>query len=168
MTKTNTPKEPALGPALEFLQRLWRLNHAMERLSSHMDKQLGITAQQRLILRCIGKQPALAPSHLARMLHLDPGTISASLNRLEDRGLLNRKRDGIDKRRAYLSLTAKGRALDVPSEGTVESAVEKLLAGVAAREVTTVLAVLTDLSQKLESEIDHTTHRPKRPRPRRA
>lgn len=153
MTKNDSSPSLPLDPPLAFLQRLWRLNHGMERLSSHMDKQLGITAQQRLILRCIGHRPALTAGDLARLLHLDPGTISTSLNRLEERGLLSRKRDALDKRRAHLNLTARGKALDVPSEGTVESAVEKLLAVATQREVKTVMKFLTDLSEKLEEEL---------------
>jgi MarR family transcriptional regulator, organic hydroperoxide resistance regulator len=76
-----TPEYP-LGPALDFLQRLWRLNHALERLSSRMERQLGITAQQRLIIRCIGKYPGVGAGQLAALLHVDPGTVSAALNRL--------------------------------------------------------------------------------------
>ena len=72
-----------LEPALDFLQRLWALNHGLERASMRMDRQLGVTAQQRLFIRCIGKYACVGASDLASVLHLDRGTVSVSLRRLE-------------------------------------------------------------------------------------
>lgn len=147
-----SPSYP-LGPALDFLQRLWQLNHALEKVSSRMEKRLGVTAQQRLILRCVGKYPGLTAGHLATFLHVDPGTVSASLNRLESRGLLERRRDPRDKRRASLGLTARGRALDGPAGGTVENAVERLLSSAPADQLRTMLSVVDQLTQLLGEEL---------------
>lgn len=135
-----------LGPALDFLQRLWHVNHALEQLSSRMEKRLGLTAQQRLIVRCIGKYPGQTAGQLARMLHVDPGTVSAALNRLEVKGVLERRRDPRDKRRASLGLTAKGRKLDRPSQGTVEDAVERLLRASSEEEIQATKAVIERLA----------------------
>lgn len=135
-----------LGPALDFLRRLWQMDHALEKVSVHMEKQLGVTAQQRLLLRCIGKYPGVTAGHLAGLLCLDPGTVSASVHRLESRGLLERRRDPKDKRRIALGLTSKGRAMDGPSKGTVESAVEQLLSQVPADELATMTRVLETLT----------------------
>ena len=138
-----------LGPALDFLQRLWQLNHALEQVSSRMEKRLGVTAQQRLILRCVGKYPGMTAGQLASLLHVDPGTVSAALRRLERKGLLERRRDPRDTRRASLGLTAKGRGLDQPVEGTVEHAVERLLDGSSREEVETMVRVVDRLTALL-------------------
>lgn len=142
-----------LGPALEFLQNLWQLNHALEKLSSRMEKRLGMTAQQRLIIRCIGRYPGMTAGQLAALLHVDPGTVSAALSRLESKGLLERRQDPRDKRRASLGLTAKGRTLDGPSQGTVESAVERLLDTAPAEHVTSVMKVIGQLTRLLGDEL---------------
>lgn len=142
-----------LGPALDFMQRIWQLNHALERLSSRMLKQLGITAQQRLVLRCVGKYPGLTSGQLASLLHVDPGTTSAALNRLEARGLLERRRHPRDQRRSVLGLTAAGRALDQPADGTVEHAVDRLLAGAPAGQLAATHAILERLTALLEAEL---------------
>ena len=128
MTRPSEAPEFPLGPALDFLQHLWHLNHALERLSSRMERRLGITAQQRLIIRCVGKFPGIAAGQLAALLHVDPGTVSAALRRLEEKELVMRRRDPGDSRRVALGLTAKGRLLDAPTAGTVEEAVDQLLA----------------------------------------
>jgi len=160
-----------LGPALDFLQRIWQLNHALEQLSSRMEKRLGVTAQQRLILRCVGKFPGLTAGQLAALLHVDPGTVSASLNRLQRKGLVKRRPDPRDRRRASLGLTAKGRALDRPADGTVEAAVEHLLEGTPEGDLATIVRVVGQLTALL-GEVQAEPSRPgragagTRPRPR--
>lgn len=138
-----------LGPALDFLRRLWQLNHALEKVSSRVEKTLGVTAQQRLILRCVGKYPGITAGHLANLLHVDPGTVSASLRRLASKGLLERRHDPRDKRRVVLGLTAKGHALDHPAEGTVESAVERLLENAPASELASMVKIVEQLTALL-------------------
>ncbi len=138
-----------LGPALDFLRRLWQLNHALERVSNRMEKRLNVTAQQRLLLRCIGKYPGVTAGHLAGLLCLDPGTVSASLNRLERRGLLQRRRDPRDGRRVILGLTASGRSMDQPALGTVESAVEQLLEQVPQHDLASAIRLLERLTELL-------------------
>ncbi len=137
-------KEPdfPLGHELDFLQCLWQLNHALERCSRRMERSLGVTAQQRFVLRCLGRYPGITAGQLARLLHVDPSTLSASLRRLQRRGLLERRKDPLDSRRASLGLTAKGRAADVPSPATVESAAAALLAQLPRGEVARVEKVL--------------------------
>ncbi len=142
-----------LEPALDFLQHLWELNHAMERTSLQMDRTLGVTAQQRLFVRCLGKYPGMTASQLAAVLHLDRGTVSASLQRLERRGLVTKRRDPRDNRRIALGLTAKGRAMDKPAPATVEHAVEQLLAKLGRARVEDAKAVIQHLSDGLSAAL---------------
>ncbi len=145
--------EYPLGPGLDFLRRLWELNHALERLSGSMERRLGITAQQRLALRCVGKYPGISPGALAAVLSVDPGTVSATLRRLERKGLLQRRRDPRDARRVSLGLTEAGRALDRPMPNTVEDAVEKLLASTSAADLGVMAEVVVHLTELLGAEI---------------
>lgn len=141
-----------LGSVLEFLQLLWQTNHALEKLSSQMERRLGITAQQRLTIRCVGKYPGIAAGQLATLLRVDPGTVSVSLKRLEEKGLLERRTDPRDARRALLGLTAKGRRLDGPAEHSVERAVERLFGAASERDIATVVRVLGELATMLQDE----------------
>ena len=135
-----------LGSGMDFLQRLWQLDHALEQASRRMEKRLGVTAQQRLIIRCVGRYPGLTAGQLARLLHLDPGTVSAALKRLEKKGLLERRRDPRDRRRVWLGLTSEGRELDRPERGSVEDAVERLLAKTGGEDLAVVATVLGELT----------------------
>jgi DNA-binding MarR family transcriptional regulator len=138
---------PAAGPlrlrgSLDFLQCLWRTSHALERRSRRMEKAIGLTAPQRLVLRVLGRFPGMTAGQLARALHVDPGTLSANVRRLEARGLVERRRDPADSRRVTLGLTRQGRALDVPAGGTVEAAADALLTSTSPRDIAAAVRVL--------------------------
>jgi DNA-binding MarR family transcriptional regulator len=137
----------------EFLQRLWACNHAVEQLSGSMVARLGVTAQQRQMLRCIGKFPGIPAGQLAELLRVDPGTISAALRRLEAKGLVDRRRDPRDHRRTALGLTARGRELDRAMPGTVEHAVDGVLATSTDAELATTARVLDRLIASLHAEL---------------
>lgn len=139
-------------PALEFMQHLWALNHAVERTSLRMERELGVTAQQRLVLRCVGKYPGMMPTQVAALLHLDRGTISVTLRRLGRRGLITRRADPRDSRRVFLGLTKKGLELVQPCPGTVESAVEQTLATLGGPSLEATKLVLNRITEALERD----------------
>lgn len=112
---------------LEFLRLIWAIDHGLQLASKRTEALVGITGLQRLVVRILGRFPGLSAGELAGLLHVDPSTLSGVLARLADRDLIDRRCDPRDTRRAQLALTADGRRLDVATEGTVESAVERAL-----------------------------------------
>jgi MarR family transcriptional regulator, organic hydroperoxide resistance regulator len=164
----NQRQDYPLGDALDFLRRLWRLNHALEKLSSRINQRLGVTAQQRLVIRCVGRYPGVTAGQLAGLLHIDPGTASATLKRLEEKRLIERRRDPRDKRRVALGLTARGRQIDRPTEGTPESAAQRMLAEMTDAEAIRVTTTLERFTKLLESSDARrappkTNRKPRRP-----
>lgn len=149
--RTREPSYP-LDPALDLLQCIWRVTHSVECLSMRMEARIGVTAQQRLVIRCVGKYPGITAGQLAVVLQLDPGSVSATLKRLEARDLLTRRRDPSDRRRVTLGLTARGLLLHQPMEGTLEHAVEKLLKETEAADLSRAKALLVRLSELVEAE----------------
>lgn len=142
----------AFGPTLEFMARIWELNHTIEVTSKRSESTLGVTSQQRVMLRMIGRAPGITQGQLAKLLHLHKTTLSLAIDRLEKRELVTRERDESDGRRVGLRLTAKGTALDKPSKGTVESAVEAMLAKLPRDQVEATLGCLLVLVRNLEEE----------------
>jgi DNA-binding MarR family transcriptional regulator len=138
--------------ALEFMRLMWAVDHELQSVSKRMLGRLGLTAPQRLALRFIGRQPRLTASVLAGLLHLDPGTITGIVKRLEQRGLVERERNAGDTRLMHLTLTAAGRALNRRRRGTVEAAVCRLLASSSAADLAAAAGVLKRLAAELEAE----------------
>jgi DNA-binding MarR family transcriptional regulator len=153
MKDVSTPPADApildLGPTLGFMSAVWRLNHALERTSKHMEAALGVTGQQRMIIRIVGRYPAITAGELARALWIDAGTLSAALKRLEARKLVERRRSADDRRKVMLYLTPEGKTFDVPAAATVESAVATTLAGIPEDVATSARQVLEALETEL-------------------
>jgi DNA-binding MarR family transcriptional regulator len=152
MSAAADEQEFELGPSLDFMRSLWRLNHAFERLSQRMVATFGVTAQQRMIIRCVGKYPGMTATQLARHFHLDAGTVSTALARLERKGLLERRRAARDRRRLTLGLTAEGRSVDGRA-GTSEQAYERLRQVVSADDIARSRRVLEVFSEVLDREL---------------
>lgn len=152
--KAPLPSEIPLEAPLDFLQHLWHLNHVLERMSQQMKRDLGVTAQQRLFVRCIGQYPGLTASQLATILHLDRGTVSVSLTRLTKMGLVTRHRDKSDNRRVSLRLTARGQSVAKPNPQTAEHVVQRLLARSKPADVDAVKVLLRHLAEDLAEKLE--------------
>ena len=59
----------------------------------------------------IGTMPNATPSDISKELLVTLGTVTTSLNNLERKGYIERRRSSIDRRAVHLSLTKKGRLL---------------------------------------------------------
>jgi DNA-binding MarR family transcriptional regulator len=150
MERESEREAEELDPVLEFLRSIWALKHAFERASIRMEEVLGLTAQQRFVIRLLGRLPGTTPGALASLLHVDRGSITALLKRLEARELILRKPDSLDRRRVFLSLSARGRKLDVSTPTSVEHAVEKALERSTAADIAAVRRILQRLVNALE------------------
>jgi DNA-binding MarR family transcriptional regulator len=153
-------KAPPLGEVLEFMRLLWAVDHGLQSTSKRMESSLGLTGPQRLVVRLVGRFPGIPAGKLAQILHVHPSTLTGVLKRLEKRGVLERKADPLDGRKALFALTEAGRALDVPSEGTVESAVQRVLSRMSRARILGTQDVLTALAAELgagEAPLDNPT-----------
>ncbi|TRW89096.1 MarR family transcriptional regulator [Mycolicibacterium sp. 018/SC-01/001] len=74
--------------------------------------ELDLTYPQYLVLMVLWEEEPCTVGHLGDRLHLDSGTLSPLLKRLESAGLVRRTRSTADERRVEISLTERGRALE--------------------------------------------------------
>ena len=142
-------REYALDPILDFMRTLWSIQHGLQRVSKRMEKDLGITAPQRLVLRVVGQFPGLSAGDLAHIVRLHPSTITGILQRLVARGLLDRQRDAGESRRSRLRLRPAAAAYTRASVGTVEKAVRQVLDSAGRANVRAARGVLADIAQRL-------------------
>jgi MarR family transcriptional regulator, organic hydroperoxide resistance regulator len=139
-----------LGPVLDFMRALWALDHSLQSASKRMETRLGVTAPQRLVIRIVGRFPGISAGEVSEILHLHPSTLTGVLKRLEERGLVGRRADPADARRALLELTPRGREVDELRSGTVESAVRRALRRMPAASVRTFREATELLAAELE------------------
>lgn len=94
----------------EALTALRRIVRATEFNSRRLAHETGLTNSQMLVLRLLA-QSELTPGHVAAQIGLTQATVTALVDRLEKRGLVQRRRGEDDRRRIYLTLTAEGHTL---------------------------------------------------------
>ncbi len=73
---------------------------------------LGLTYPQYLVLLVLWEEEAITVRRLGQRLHLDSGTLSPLLKRLEAAGYLHRNRSPTDERSVEVTLTDAGRELE--------------------------------------------------------
>lgn len=141
-----------LGEALEFMRLLWAVDHGLQQRSKRMAAAFGVTGPQRLVIRVLGRYPGLSAGQLAHVLHLHPSTLTGVLDRLERKGLVTRRKDPEDRRRAVLGLSVTGRLIDVDTTGTIESVVRVALEHRPRHEVRAARGLLSALAAHLDGE----------------
>lgn len=72
---------------------------------------LGLTYPQYLVMLVLWERDGVPVKEIGRLLHLDSGTLTPLLKRLEAAGLVQRGRDPADERQLQVTLSAAGRAL---------------------------------------------------------
>lgn len=77
---------------------------------------LGLTYPQYLVMLVLWERDGLSLGDIGRRLHLDSGTLTPLLKRLEGAGLVGRRRSEEDERVVLITLTEKGRALKAVAE----------------------------------------------------
>ena len=141
-----------LPEVLTFLRALWALDHALNARSKRMLSEVGVTGPQRLVIRALGRQPGSSPAEVARLLHLNPGSVTRLVAALERSGMVRRREDPSDSRKLRLLLTAKGARIDAATGGTVEDAVHSVLSRIPARRVAQSMALIHQLAAALLPE----------------
>lgn len=82
---------------------------------------MGLTHPQYLVMLALWEHGPIGARELSEKLHLDPGTLTPLVKRLEKAGLLQRRKNPRDERAILIEITAQGNALrehalDVPSQ----------------------------------------------------
>ncbi|MBO0677853.1 MarR family transcriptional regulator [Mycolicibacterium sp. S2-37] len=115
--------------------------------------ELNLTYPQYLVLLVLWEERSVTVRRLGERLHLDSGTLSPLLKRLEANGILERHRSRSDERQVEVVLTAAGRAL----ETRAQCIPEQLFAatGMSAAEAEKLRDAVRQLSDVLTASTPH-------------
>jgi DNA-binding MarR family transcriptional regulator len=92
----------------ELLVALRRIIRAIDMRSRQLNKQVGMTGPQLLILHKVGKQSGVMVREIAEDINLSSATVTSILDRMEDNNLVRRIRRTQDKRKVGVFLTEAG------------------------------------------------------------
>lgn len=148
---TNPASSLRHDPALAAWLRLARVYHKIDRATAAHLRVADLSVAQFDVLAQVGVREGTSQQELADALLVTKGNITQLLDRLEERGLLER-RPNPHGRGNQLFLTDTGRALRQQVVPAQESLIEDRLAALDRNERETLLDLLGKLDRSLERE----------------
>ncbi len=138
-----TDQRPTLGFLLHEVARLLR-----KRFEQKVGNQ-GLTRSQWQAIAYLAKHEGVRQACLAEMLEIEPITLVRILDRLEQRGLVERRRDPGDRRAWQLYLKEAARPLLLAIQPLGEAARAEALSGVSEEDRDRLLQTLTLMKTNL-------------------
>lgn len=146
----------SLGFLLSDVSRL------MRRRFDERARAVGATRAQWRTLTTLSRNEGLNQGALADLLEIEPITLTRMIDRLEESGLVERRRDPNDRRAWLLYLTEKSRPLLADLHSVAAEMIEQALAGIDADDrerlgdlLNTIRANLIALPPPKSSEAAH-------------
>ncbi|WP_298772644.1 MarR family winged helix-turn-helix transcriptional regulator [uncultured Shewanella sp.] len=99
---------------------LYSASNAMIRAYRPLLDKLDLTYSQYLVMLVLWEHDGISVKTLGEKLHLDSGTLTPLLKRLEGKGLVSRGRSIEDERMRVLNLTEQGCLLKVQAQSVPE------------------------------------------------
>ena len=116
---------------------------------------LGLRPRHYAVLSALADQGELASQHaVGGCLAIDPSTMVAVVDDLEDQGLVTRRRDPADRRRYVLALTPKGRRIHAACRYAADRCEAELLRALDGDERSTLRRLLKKALVGDDQEVD--------------
>jgi len=131
---------------------VYAAGHAFNRGYKPILGPLGLTYPQYLVLLVLWEQDGLTVKEIGQRLHLDSGTLTPVLKRLQAMGYVQRSRDLPDERQVRVALTERGHAI---REQAVAGRQEVVCAsGLSEKQIQTLKRELDQLSDALRGQAE--------------
>jgi DNA-binding MarR family transcriptional regulator len=114
-------KYEALKLSKQLCFPLYACSREMIKLYKPYLDELGLTYTQYITMMVLWEHKAMTVKALGQELYLDSGTLTPLLKKLEEKGLVTRRRSDLDERNLIVTITEKGeamrdQALHIPGE----------------------------------------------------
>jgi DNA-binding MarR family transcriptional regulator len=142
--------ERNLGFVISDLQRL---------ITTAMDKELkalGLTRSQLRIILHLSRRDGLTQVRIAEDLQMGKVAVGGLLDRLEGKGLVQRRPHPTDRRATHVFLTPSAAALYTPIVESGRHVMDRMLAGISTRKQTELIDLLLTVKQNTQNIITET------------
>lgn len=114
---------------------------------------LGLTLPQCKVLLYLATHEGVSQVRLAKLTDTEPMTLVRTLDRLESRGRLERRRDPADRRTRHIYLKAEGKLLVDEIWRAVDLTRQEAFAGIPERHAALMVSVLRKMQGNLASPL---------------
>ena len=117
-------------------------------------REIGVTGPQARLLLNLNRRPGENQGFYAEQLEVEPITLCRMVDRLEEAGMVERRRDPADRRAWQLHLTAKSQKLVAKLQQSVDSLVDDMLCGLTSNERAEFVRLLKAVGANLSERRD--------------
>lgn len=110
----------------------------------------GVTPGQYAVLKCLWDENGQTAKQIAERLCLDGSTVTGILDRIEQKGLIEKKVDAKDRRALQVLLTKAGRELEAPLSRVIEEANRKALSNLETDRSEDLKKLLQEISTTIK------------------
>jgi DNA-binding MarR family transcriptional regulator len=103
--------DSAVPEVQSVLDSIRRIVQALRESSRQAERQVGLTGAQLFVMEVLTQQSNLSINEVAERTHTHQSSVSTVVQRLVDRGFVQRERATGDARRQQLALTPEGQGL---------------------------------------------------------
>jgi DNA-binding MarR family transcriptional regulator len=121
-------------------------------------KAYGMTRAQGVILVRLERQPGLSQNEMASICEVEPITVGRLVDRLETRGLIERRPDPADRRVRRLHLLPPAKPILADIHAYKAELTDFVANGLDPRDVEILVNVLLHMKTKLTTEAAHDKH----------
>ena len=131
---------------------LYAATNLLQRLYRPLLAPLGLTYSQYLVMLILWERAPVTVGEIGSCLHLDNGTLTPLLKRMERGGFITRSRDPRDERRVLVAPTPQGRELRAQALKIPEDLARNI--ALAPGEAETLRSSVVSLVHLLADDID--------------
>lgn len=158
MNDLSLPAAQALPPQasydLRILSSLRRITRSIALHSRQLAACSNITAPQLMCLRTIIEVGQITATAISRRMHVSPSTVVGILDRLEDKGLIQRMRGREDRRIVFIHATEAGKTLARETPSPLQKKLVDALNELPESERATITLSLERIVALMEAHVD--------------
>ena len=136
---------------------LWKAAQAVEAYAKQSLIDLEMCGSDFAVLEALLHRGALPVNEIGKKVLLTSGSITVAIDRLEDKGLVERRASANDRRAKIVHLTSQGRKLITRAYNEHASDMEKLASDLTRSERATLIRLLKKIGYKADAEVKQTT-----------
>ena len=133
---------------------LWKAYDAVREHAERHIQSLGLCLSDFGVLEALLHKGPLPVNTIGGLIRLTSGSITAAVDRLESKGLVERRNDPGDRRARVVHLTASGRNLISSAFEDHEAAMERATSGLTASERSEAAALLKKLGLAAQAMLE--------------
>lgn len=120
--------------------------------SRALAKAVNLSPTQLIMLQTLSRGEGLSPGAVSKQLSISQATVTALIDKLSARGLVERDRDEIDKRRVLIRITTKGKSAMASAPDQLQSNFVMRFQALPEWEQSFLIAALQRTAMLLDAE----------------